>query len=56
LRRRAPYGKESEGIIRSTYLIDPSGIVRHVWLKVSVKGQVEEVIAKLEELKKSKND
>jgi len=50
--KKVMYGKESEGIIRSTYLIDPSGIVRHVWPKVSVKGHVEEVIAKLEELKK----
>ncbi len=44
------YGKEVEGIIRSTFLVDPKGIVRHVWPKVSVKGHVQEVLAILEEL------
>ena len=45
--RKVMYGKEMEGIIRSTYLIDPKGILRHVWPKVSVKGHVEEVLALL---------
>jgi thioredoxin-dependent peroxiredoxin len=45
------YGKEREGVIRSTFLIDPKGIIRHVWPKVSVKGHVEEVLEILEELK-----
>ena len=45
------YGKEYEGIIRSTFLIDPQGIIRHQWPKVSVKGHVSAVLAKLEELK-----
>jgi peroxiredoxin Q/BCP len=42
--RKVMYGKEMEGIIRSTFLVDPKGIVRHVWPKVSVKGHVEEVL------------
>ncbi len=45
------YGKEVEGIIRSTFLIDPKGVVRHVWPKVSVKGHVQAVLDKLEEFK-----
>lgn len=48
--RKVMYGKETEGIIRSTYLVDPEGIVQHVWPKVSVKGHVEAVLAKLAEL------
>jgi thioredoxin-dependent peroxiredoxin len=48
--RKVMYGKETEGIIRSTFLVDPEGIVRHVWPKVSVKGHVEAVLAKLAEL------
>ena len=44
------YGKEREGIIRSTLLVDPQGVVRHAWPKVSVKGHVMAVLAKLEEL------
>ena len=49
--KKIMYGKEVEGIIRSTFLIDPKGIIRHVWSKVSVKGHVEavlEVLARLQ--------
>ncbi len=31
------YGKETEGVIRSTVLIDPDGVVREVWRKVRVR-------------------
>jgi peroxiredoxin Q/BCP len=51
--KKVMYGKELEGIIRSTFLIDPKGVLRHVWPKVSVKGHVAEVIEKLMELQKS---
>jgi peroxiredoxin Q/BCP len=30
------YGKESLGIVRSTFLIDPEGQVAHIWRKVRV--------------------
>ena len=40
-----------EGIIRSTFLIDPEGVIRRVWAKVSVKGHVAEVLAALEALR-----
>jgi len=46
--KKMMYGKEVEGIIRSTFLIDPKGIIRHVWPKVSVKGHVAEVMETLE--------
>ena len=45
------YGREYMGVVRSTYLIDPDGNVAAVWEKVRVKGHVEAVKAKLEELK-----
>ena len=48
--KKVMYGKEMEGIIRSTFLIDPKGIIRHVWPKVSVKGHVEEVLTTLKKL------
>lgn len=48
--KKLMYGKETEGIIRSTFLVDPEGIIRHVWPKVSVKGHVEVVLAKIQEL------
>ncbi len=51
--KKIMYGKEVEGILRSTFLIDPQGILRHVWPKVSVKGHVAEVIEALATLQKS---
>ena len=47
------YGREYMGIVRSTFIIDPEGIIRAVWEKVKVKGHVEEVLAKLKELQQS---
>lgn len=43
------YGKEHWGTIRSTFLIDPEGIIVREWKKVKVSGHPEEV---LKELKK----
>jgi len=51
--KKLMYGREVEGIIRSTFLVDPKGILRHLWPKVSVKGHVAEVMARLMELQKS---
>ena len=45
------YGKEVEGILRSTFLVDPTGILRHVWPKVRVAGHVQEVLDTLARLK-----
>ncbi len=50
--KKIMYGKEVEGIIRSTFLIDPKGIIRHAWPKVSVKGHVDEVLEVLKGLQK----
>ena len=43
-------GKEYMGIIRSTFLIDPSGNLAQVWPSVKVKGHVESVLSKVREL------
>ena len=51
--KKIMYGKEVEGIIRSTFLVDPKGIIRHIWPKVSVKGHVGAVIEALADLQKS---
>jgi peroxiredoxin Q/BCP len=45
------YGKESYGVMRSTFLIDPQGKVAHAWKKVSVKGHAEAVAEKLRQIK-----
>jgi peroxiredoxin Q/BCP len=38
------YGKPYMGIVRTTYLIGPDGIVRQRWDKVKVEGHAEEVL------------
>ena len=47
-------GKEYVGVTRSTFLINPKGVIAHIWPKVSVKGHPEDVKQTLEELKTSK--
>jgi len=44
------YGKEFEGIERSTFLIDESGVLRQEWRKVKVPGHVDEVLAAVKAL------
>jgi len=44
-------GKEYDGIIRSTFIIDPKGTVAATWTKVKTKGHSELVMDKLKELK-----
>lgn len=44
------YGKESLGVVRSTFLIDKEGVLRQEWRGVKVKGHVDEVLAAVTEL------
>ncbi len=44
------YGRESMGIVRTTFLVDPDGRVAHIWPGVKVKGHVDDVKGKLAEL------
>lgn len=50
IKMKSMYGKQVRGIERSTFLIDPHGILRHEWRKVSVKEHVAEVLQTLKEL------
>jgi len=45
------YGRTSQGVIRSTVLIDPEGKIAHHWRRVQAKGHAEKVRARLEELR-----
>ncbi len=38
------YGKQVRGIERSTFLVNPEGVVEHVWRRVRVKGHVGNVL------------
>ncbi len=43
-------GRTYQGILRTTFLIDPHGVVRHVWEKVKPEGHAEEVYTVLHDL------
>lgn len=47
------FGREFEGILRQTYLIDPQGKIARVWEKVSPDGHAAEVAEALSELQKA---
>ena len=44
------YGKITVGVIRSTVIIDPEGMIAHRWKRVGVKGHAEKVRERLEKL------
>jgi len=44
IKMKSMYGKQVRGIERSTFLIDPQGILVHEWRKVSVKNHTQEVL------------
>ncbi len=46
-RMKKNYGREYMGVVRSTFLIDPEGVVRQVWDNVRVKGHAEKVLSTL---------
>lgn len=41
---KSMYGKKYMGIERTTFLIDESGKIQHIWNKVKVDGHVEDVM------------
>lgn len=44
------YGKSVRGIERSTFLINPDGVIVREWRKVTVKGHVADVLSELKRL------
>ena len=44
------YGKTFMGIVRSTFIIDKTGTVRKIFVKVKVKNHIEDVLNALKEL------
>ena len=44
------YGREFMGVERSTFLINPEGVIMEIWRKVRVKDHVEAVSERLREL------
>jgi len=49
-REKNMYGKKRMGIVRSTFLIGPDGVVKKVWRSVKVDGHDDAVIKAIKEL------
>lgn len=49
IKMKSMYGKQVRGIERSSFLINPEGILIKEWRKLTVKGHVAEVLASLRE-------
>ncbi len=50
IKMKSMYGKQFEGIERSTFLVDEQGIIQEIWRKVKVKGHVDEVLQRVKAL------
>ena len=50
IKQKNMYGRKVVGIERSTFLIDPKGVLRNEWRKVKVNGHVAAVLAAAETL------
>jgi peroxiredoxin Q/BCP len=53
-REKNMYGKKSMGIVRSTFLIGPDGVIKKVWKSVKVDGHDEAVMEALKQMDKVK--
>jgi thioredoxin-dependent peroxiredoxin len=47
------YGKKTEGVIRSTFLVSPDGKIAKAWKSVKVDGHVDKVLAALQDAQSS---
>ena len=47
------YGRKYMGIERTTFLIDPDGVIQDIWRKVKVNGHIDAVRTALEDKKKA---
>jgi len=50
MKNKSMFGKPVRGIVRSTFLYNPEGVLVAIWRKVSVDGHVAEVLAKINSL------
>jgi peroxiredoxin Q/BCP len=47
-KEKSMYGKRYMGVERTTFLIDPNGIIKKIFPKVKVEGHAEEVLAAID--------
>lgn len=54
IRIKNMYGKQVRGVERSTFIINPDGVIAHLWRKVKVKEHVTDVLATLKQLQENR--
>lgn len=52
IKEKNMYGRKVLGVERSTFLIDPDGVIRELWRPVRVPGHAEAVLAALKQVHK----
>lgn len=52
-KEKSMYGRKYMGVVRTTYAIDPKGVIRHVWPAVKVPGHVDDVLTTVKGLQKA---
>ncbi len=52
IHEKSMYGRKVLGIVRSTFLIDPDGVIQEVWSPVKVKDHAASVLARLQSARK----
>lgn len=50
IKTKSMYGKQVQGIERSTFLADKTGVIRHIWRGVKVPDHVDEVLNTLKRI------
>ena len=53
VKNKIMYGKKVKGIERSTFVINPEGVLVHEWRGIKVAGHVDEVLKSVKELRKA---
>ncbi len=53
---KSSYRREYLGIVRSSYLVDPDGLVAHAWPKVKADGHAAEVLGALRDARAARAD
>ncbi|MDQ7012181.1 MAG: peroxiredoxin [Mariprofundaceae bacterium] len=53
IRMKNMYGRQVRGVERSTFIINPDGVIAHLWRKVKVKEHVADVLATLKHLQEN---
>jgi len=50
IKEKSMFGKKYMGIERSTFIIDPTGEIKHAWRKIKIKNHIEDVLKEIKKI------